>query len=270
MIVTRLERHAAFGDLVVLTQPHVGEVVAALHGGHVLSWKPADGHERLFLSSLATMNGPIRGGIPVCFPQFAGYGPLPKHGFARTAAWRHRGGGEFVLDVSPEAWSGWPHPCSLMISVELGPQTLTVSLTVDNVGPKPFSFSSALHTYLRVADIDTVTIDGFRESPIFFEGEVDRVIAAPPTPAVVRAEGVAQFVCAQTGFIDSVVWNIGEEKAAGMSDLGHGEWRNYVCIEAATVEPAEVLAPGARWRGSQTLISDPREESVASVSRNTW
>jgi hypothetical protein len=52
----------------------------------VLSWVTPDGRERLFLSDKAVFDGSvaIRGGIPVCWPQFAGLGELPKHGFVRT------------------------------------------------------------------------------------------------------------------------------------------------------------------------------------------
>ncbi len=59
-------------------------------GAHISSWIPSGGKEQLFLSSI-TGRGEglaIRGGIPVIFPQFAALGPLPKHGFARTAQWR--------------------------------------------------------------------------------------------------------------------------------------------------------------------------------------
>jgi hypothetical protein len=66
------------------------QLTACAHGGHVLGWTPAGGRPRLWLSPTARC-GPglaIRGGIPVIFPQFAGRGPLPKHGFARDRAWR--------------------------------------------------------------------------------------------------------------------------------------------------------------------------------------
>src|SRR3954462_5540325 len=61
-----------------------------LHGAHVTRWRTAAGDDSLFLSRAARFapGEAIRGGIPVVFPQFAERGPLPKHGFARTALWR--------------------------------------------------------------------------------------------------------------------------------------------------------------------------------------
>ena len=52
--------------------------VVALHGAQVLSWAPPGGEERLYLSPKAVFDGhsAVRGGIPVCFPQFADLGPL--------------------------------------------------------------------------------------------------------------------------------------------------------------------------------------------------
>lgn len=63
-------------------------------GAHITSWKvvsdPPDpaapqGQEMLWMSSLSALDGsaPIRGGIPIAFPQFADTGPMKLHGFAR-------------------------------------------------------------------------------------------------------------------------------------------------------------------------------------------
>lgn len=48
-----------------------GESVAvSLHGATVVSWRTADGVERLFLSEKSALDGsrPVRGGIPLVFP----------------------------------------------------------------------------------------------------------------------------------------------------------------------------------------------------------
>ena len=44
--------------------------------------------ELIFVSKKAVYKPPkaIRGGVPVCFPQFGGFGPLQQHGFARNTA----------------------------------------------------------------------------------------------------------------------------------------------------------------------------------------
>ncbi len=260
------ESHAVFGPTVVLRSADGSTATVACHGGHLISWVTADGSERIFLSSAAQASGAIRGGVPVCFPQFADRGALPKHGYARTATWRHKDGGRFILDVAPDAWAGWPHACALTVEFTLGPNALTIVFSVDNVGHDTFTFTGALHTYLRVGDIELVTVDG-ADTPIFFDGEVDLPVVALKQPMTVRSEGVARFLCAQTGFPDGVVWNIGRDKAVSMSDLGPGEWQHYVCIEAAVIEQPIVVPSGGRWAGTQVLVAlDVGTERVRAAS----
>ena len=64
----------------------------AFFGAHIVSWKTpgaAGAVERLWMSSCSPVDGsaPIRGGIPIAWPQFANDGPLPLHGFAREQHW---------------------------------------------------------------------------------------------------------------------------------------------------------------------------------------
>jgi glucose-6-phosphate 1-epimerase len=69
--------------------PQGDSVFVAEQGAQVLSWQ-AGGRERLYLSPTSACDGTmaIRGGIPVCFPQFNQRGTLPKHAFARSTACR--------------------------------------------------------------------------------------------------------------------------------------------------------------------------------------
>ena len=73
--------------------------VVALHGAQLLSWTPARGREWIFLSERAelTPGKAIRGGVPICFPQFAALGPLQKHGLVRTRSWRAAGKQHILL-----------------------------------------------------------------------------------------------------------------------------------------------------------------------------
>ncbi|MET0654188.1 MAG: hypothetical protein ABWY94_01280, partial [Pseudoxanthomonas sp.] len=72
-----------------LALPDGDTVVVAQHGAQVLSWT-SGGAERLYLSPRALLDGhsAIRGGVPICFPQFNQRGPRPKHGFARNLPWQ--------------------------------------------------------------------------------------------------------------------------------------------------------------------------------------
>lgn len=257
------------GELVHVIGPDGSTAAIAVHGAHVVSWRTADGTERLFLSSRAAA-GPataIRGGIPVCFPQFAALGPLPKHGFARTDTWTPAGDDRLTLDVTPDRWPGWPHACTLTLQALLGPDTLTTVLTVTNRGDTPLPFTGALHTYLAVDDIATVSASGLDQCGIhgggridgdirFGDGstDVDLSVVAVTNPVMVRANGEPRVIVAETGFVDVVVWNVGAELGASMGDLGPGEWRRYVCVEAAVVESPVEVAAGATWTGSQTLV----------------
>src|SRR4249919_4237991 len=112
--------------------------LVALHGAHLLSWIPTDGRERLFLSQRASYEpgAAIRGGVPVIFPQFAGRGPLRKHGFARTLPWRFVGADEracFELDSGP-ATASWPHAFTVRLHIRLDATALDLALEVDNNG----------------------------------------------------------------------------------------------------------------------------------------
>jgi glucose-6-phosphate 1-epimerase len=246
--------HDVFGPCVRLTANDGATADVSLHGGQVISWRDPGGQERLFLSSAATSYGAIRGGIPVCFPQFATLGPLPKHGYARTALWRHRGGGRFVLDVAPGDWTGFDAACALEIEVTLGPAALNVAFSVDNVGPNSFSFTGALHTYLRVDDLTDSRVDGIGDGTIVFGDEFDRMFPNVTESPLLTCGGEPTMLCAQTGFADSVVWNIGPIAGEHMSDLGKDEWKHYVCIEAASLTAVEV-GVGERWTATQTLVS---------------
>ncbi|KAJ1484871.1 galactose mutarotase-like domain-containing protein, partial [Baffinella frigidus] len=73
----------------------------AMHGAHVISFTPDDkskpviytsptgpvGKEVIYTSPTAKFDSAsaIRGGIPICFPQFGPRGALPAHGFSRKS-----------------------------------------------------------------------------------------------------------------------------------------------------------------------------------------
>lgn len=261
--------------------PDGARVTAALHGGHVLSWRTADGVERLYLSSMAVFDGQaaIRGGVPVCFPQFNQRGPLPKHGLVRHLPWQLA-----AEDVPADALvltrrdddatrALWPAGFALRLSAQLAPQRLRIALEVRNTGDAPWSFTMALHTYLRVDDVTQARLEGLQgaarwdavrdrrfpeDAPALrFGEEFDSVFSAPGAPlTLVQPRG--QLTIAQSeSCTETVVWNPGPQLAASLPDLPDDGWRQMLCVEAAHIDTPVTLAPGERWEAWQELRVAP-------------
>lgn len=252
----------------------------SLHGAHVLSWKPDPARERLYFSPRARLapGAAIRGGIPVVFPQFAGRGPLPRHGFARVLDWTYTGvepdgagdvAAMFELADDEATRARWPHAFRARLEVSLAPGALQVALGILNRDDAPLRFTAALHTYLRVGRLSDVELHGLEATayqdaahrdaarpaegvPVRFDGEVDRIYADAPHALVLREPDRPLHIEAE-GFRDTVVWNPGATLAASIGDLGAGEHLRFVCVEAGSVTVPVTLAPGERWRGLQRL-----------------
>ena len=177
------------------------------------------GEELLFTSTRAALDGsrPIRGGIPLAFPQFAAQGPLPMHGLARTAPWALAASGdgfvELALRDSEATRALWPHAFALTYRAEFAGPVLRTSLRVRNTGAAPFAFEALQHTYLAggagavaadgrgalaVRGLQGATffaktgggeaVDG--EAEVRLGGEVDRVYYAPAGAGGVEVVGV--------------------------------------------------------------------------------
>ena len=256
------------------------------HGAHLVSWRPAsDGEERLFLSARSAYrpDAAIRGGVPVIFPQFAAEGPLPRHGFARTSEWSllrterlSNGAAAATLELrdSPATRAIWPASFVATLTVNVAGDALAIGFAVRNVGAHPFAFAAALHTYLRVHDVQRAELVGlrgirYRESsaPTVLvadaadvlrpTGAVDRVYVDAPRTLVLREPGRTLDV-ELTAFPDVVVWNPGAAAAAKLSDMEPGSERHRLCVEAAAVQRPISLAPGELWSGEQRLVARPR------------
>ncbi|CAL94277.1 D-hexose-6-phosphate mutarotase [Azoarcus olearius] len=255
--------------------------VVGLFGGQVLSWKPAGGEERLYLSDSAVFDGAtaIRGGVPVCFPQFATEGALPRHGFARNRAWAvrtRRTGDDFAmlalgLDADDATRALWPHDFDLELTVLIEDSRLELELEVTNTGTDDFAFTAALHTYLRVREVEESRLEGlygseYRDSAdggklkrdsgdaLLIEDETDRIYHAVQRPLLLREYDRSLGINAE-GFPDVVVWNPWETRCAALPDMAALDFRRMLCVEAAVVQNPVRLAPQAQWWGRQTLVA---------------
>lgn len=272
-------------DAARITLPDGSTAVVSAFGAQVLSWVPAGGGERLYLSPQADFSGktPIRGGVPVIFPQFSDRGPLPRHGFARTATWTleeireqpeaEEGGfacAVYSLRADAASRALWPHDFKAELTVALTKDRLDIELDVENLGSEPLQFTGALHTYLRVKEVENASLTGLhgsrRQVPgsketqietgpeLMVEDEVDNAYLNVLRPLLLK-DGRQALAVASEGFPDVVVWNPWEHKCAGLKDMPANGFRHMLCVEAAAVGRPVEVAPGESWWGRQTLVT---------------
>ncbi|KAF7150413.1 hypothetical protein RHSIM_Rhsim02G0240300 [Rhododendron simsii] len=275
-------------EVVVLRSPRGASARVSLHGGQVLSWKTDRGEELLFTSSKAIFKPPaaVRGGIPICFPQFGNRGALEQHGFARNKIWvidrnppplhPNDSDGKSYIDLllkpSQEDLKVWPHSFEFRLRVALAADGyLTMISRIRNINCKPFSFSIAYHTYFSVSDISEVRVEGletrdyldnlyqrerFTEQgdALTFESEVDRVyLNSTHTVAVFNHEIKRTIVIRKEGLPDVVVWNPWEKKSKLLLDFGDEEYKHMLCVDGAAIEKPITLKPGEEWTGRLEL-----------------
>lgn len=270
--------HTPQGDTAVISQ----------HGAQVLSWRTANGAERLFLSpainwqDVANQRCAIRGGIPVCWPQFNRRGKLPKHGFARLLPWALVEQNAHSLRLRlcqtdvPSAWLHdaqgtplWPYAFETTLQITLAHNTLTLHLQVRNTGYTALSFTTAFHGYWATHALHRCAIHGAQGQvywdatphaypthptqygPIRFAGEVDRVY--PAFTATLTQEEHTLRSSQSPSLAQTVVWNPGAKLCAQLADLQADNYQHFVCIEAAQIDTPVLLPPGAVWQGWQSL-----------------
>lgn len=260
-----------------LQLPGGDRVVIARHGAQVLSWV-AGGRERLYLSPRSVMDGQaaIRGGIPVCFPQFNMRGTLPKHGFARNLAWAVRPAhlahdqAHLVLSLDDSAMTRqwWDQAFEARLLVELRPGALQVELAVRNTDAKPLAFTGALHTYFAVSDVTQARLlglggraewdavhdrHGTAAAELRFAGEFDRVYSAAAQGCALHDGAHTLHIEQDMDWAHTVVWNPGAGKCAQLKDMPEDGWQHMLCVEAAQVYEPVTIAPGDFWQGAQRL-----------------
>ncbi|KAI3452482.1 hypothetical protein Pfo_009146 [Paulownia fortunei] len=270
---------------VILSEPTGSTVEVLLYGGQVVSWKNEKREEMLFTSNKALWKPAkaIRGGIPICFPQFANFGSLEQPGFARNRLWsldsspsplppvNNQSTVNLMLKSTEEDLKTWPHRFELRLRISLSAGKLTLIPRVRNTDSKAFSFTFALCNYLSVSDISEVRVEGLETLDYFdnllqreryteqadaitFDGEIDRVYLSTPTKiAIIDHEKKRTFVLRKEGMPDAVVWNPWDKKAKALPDLGDEDYKTMLCVDSASIETPIVLKPFEEWKGRQEL-----------------
>lgn len=273
------------GEFAKLTLTNTSGASADIYryGAHLTSWKNASGKERMFLSEQAQFAAgkAIRGGVPVIFPQFSGFGAGPRHGFARNLEWqlenepREQNGEsrcKFILEANDNTLAIWRHRFRAEFIPSLTAQQLTMRLAIHNMDSAPFTFTAALHTYFAVSDIHKVALQGLsglsywdnngsdfkrdrfiqNDDQLTFPDAIDRVYFSCQK-SLQLVDGNERLFIQADGFNEVVVWNPGAEATKKLDDMADNEYQKMLCIEAALIDKPITLAPGETWHGSQIL-----------------
>lgn len=246
-------------------------------GAQVLSWVPADGRDRLWVSPRAnrTPGASLRGGIPLCVPWFADR-HQPLHGFGRHRLWDATGpvfqdgtsSVLFSLEDDDESRLLWPHAFRFEHEVTLG-RDLTLTFRAWNRGHQPAPLEFVWHTYFAVQNLSAVRLlglegrsfldknrqrtPGTQVGPLEVNEALDLVF--PQVSAVqVLTEGPLSLTITSNA-PGAVVWNVGDRDGL-VDDLGAGAHQHYLCVERGFLDHRVLLAPGVPWEVSMTL-SDP-------------
>ncbi|KAL7603634.1 putative glucose-6-phosphate 1-epimerase [Lactuca sativa] len=270
---------------IILHEPTGSTVEVLLYGAQVISWKNERREELLFMSNKAVCKPPkpVRGGIPICFPQFANFGSLEQHGFARNRLWlldedpspltpaNNQSCADLLLKSTEDDLKTWPYRFELRLRIAVSAGKLTLIPRVRNVDNKAFSFTLALRNYFSVSDVSEVRVEGLETLDYFdnlmkreryteqadaitFDGEIDRVYLSTPTKiAIIDHEKKRTIVLRKEGMVDAVLWNPWDKKAKAIPDLGDEDYKTMLCLDAAAVENPINLKPFEEWKGRQEL-----------------
>jgi glucose-6-phosphate 1-epimerase len=293
-----IHRSSRQGIQTLLVDTPLARCEISLLGAQVLSFVPKhDGRDLLWCSDARRApGGPIRGGIPVCWPWFSRQGvapSAPQHGFVRKLPWRvvsasERGDDVDVLLVPDEAAfaaavgqlaaSGgvqWPAGCTPSLTVSIG-RELCVTVNTDNRSDRSVGITQALHTYFRVGNVANVGLEGlqglsyldkvagFAESvqsgPWSFDSQCDRIyLRSGSCLAIVDPVLGRRIDIGSQRSSSTVVWNPGADGVLAFDDIPAGDWFHYLCVEAANCGPLDALSiePGGQATLAQRLaVSD--------------
>ncbi|TDH69792.1 hypothetical protein CCR75_001288 [Bremia lactucae] len=164
---------------ITLTHPSGSTAEVFYFGAHVKSFQPAmkPKLDILFMSKKSNMDGekPIRGGIPIVWPNFGSAEGLPGHGFARITNWTlvsHEDAKEkdgvstaiFKMEASESTRKMWPNEFKLEYWITLHANQLDTALHVRNTDKKSIQFHALLHNYLWIDDVrnDGAQVNGLK------------------------------------------------------------------------------------------------------------
>lgn len=238
-------RLTRYNELEVLEISHqTCSAKVALQGAHLFSWQPKHTKQDVLWTSEIEpfkKGSAIRGGVPICYPNFGGGldgNQMPFHGTARISPWT-------LLDYRVE-----PNGVYLLFQWEqrakltmwLGEQAELRFTQLDNAPSQ-----LALHTYFNLAEISQTEVSGLPtrcfdsltqneqvvENPRKITENVDCIYTLEQPFSIVQDHGyLRQIEVEHQNASEIVLWNPWHKPTSAMSENGY---RNMVCVETARI-----------------------------------
>lgn len=244
-------------DVLVIDHPQC-QAVFSRQGGQLLHFQPVGQKPWLWCAAQWPQVGPIRGGVPVCWPWYGRHpseGVWPAHGWARLLDWKLIDSSESATGVSLH-WrlKLWDWQADLY--AELG-QSMELRLNTCHEDSAPCQFSHALHAYWRISDVADVALQGLDG----VQGYDHLVRRACQQEGELRVAGGCQREFDHSGPLhlqdpvwdrrlgidtgdstSTVVWHPGRRPLMGVAG---SEASEFVCVEATAGGGDSLsLAPG--------------------------
>ncbi|XP_020584454.1 putative glucose-6-phosphate 1-epimerase [Phalaenopsis equestris] len=196
---------------------------------------------------------------------------LLQHGFARNMEWSlvdsQNNEGKPVVTLEhkddPYSRSMWDFSFQALYKVTLHARSLSTTLSITNTDKKPFSFTTALHTYFS-ASISGVKVKGLKgcktlnkdpdpanpleskeeRDVVTFPGFVDCIYLGA-TDELQLENGLGDTITIRnTNWPDAVLWNPHTQMEFS--------YRDFVCVENAQIDRV-LLKPDQSWVADQHI-----------------
>lgn len=259
-----------------------------LQGAQIAEYQAHGQAKTLWLSDANSFQAgkPLRGGIPICWPWFGeladnrqsiqqqfkcgdrSVADYPAHGFVRSKLWQLQDITElnptqtqlvFKLKLDGQQPSIWPYACELSLSLTVGSQ-LDIRFEVSNTGDETFQYSSALHSYFSVADINQSQVTGLdncyyldktqqfkrrqQREELSINDEIDRIYDSGTINSIGINNQQQRTELNSSGSASTVVWNPGPQGAKQLSHFNDDDYLRMICVETANTGDDYVeLAP---------------------------
>lgn len=238
-------RFSRYNELDVLEITHeTCTAKVALQGAHLFSWKPKQAKQDVLWTSDIEpfkLGSAIRGGVPICHPNFGGGldgNQTPFHGTARISLWalqdyRVEQNGVYLVFY-------WEQRAKF--EMWLGEKA---ELRFTQLDSEPSQL--ALHSYFNLADIAQTEVSGLPtrcfdsltkseqavENPRKIAENVDCIYSLEQPVSVIHDHGNArQIEIEHQNASDIVLWNPWHKPTSAMSESGY---RTMVCVETARI-----------------------------------